>query len=179
MLSSIKSAIKSITKPRFKFRLGFSLVLLLALLSSACGFRLSGFIELPQHLQPLHISSDNNAKNLADTLARQLQQSGIAISKEINASRLRLALSTFESNQRQVVFGSTETFELSLKIIASASNSEGEPLFTNQPFQAYRQYSYQRDSSLLARDSLRRELLRSMENDLIRQLTLRIQALQQ
>lgn len=162
-----------------KSRFSFSLVLLLTLLISACGYRLSGFIELPQHLQPLHISSENNAQNLADTLARQLQQSGITISKEISASRLRLALNTFESNQRQVVFGSTETFELSLKITASANNSEGEALFTNQIFQAYRQFTYQRNSSLLARDSLRNELLRSMENDLIRQLTLRIQALQQ
>lgn len=161
-----------------KSRLGFSLVLLLALLSSACGFRLSGFIELPQDLQPLYINSEASASNLADTLARQLQQSGVMLSPIISTSRLRLELKEFKSGQRQVVFGSTEEFELSLQITASASDSEGEALFANQVFQTYRHYSYKRDSSLLARDSLHSELLRSMENDLIRQLTLRMQTLQ-
>ena len=147
------------------------------LLNSACGFRLSGFIELPQDLQPLYINSEASASNLANTLARQLQQSGITLSNTLSPSRLRLELKEFKSGQRQVVFGSTEEFELSLQITASASNSQGEVLFSNQTFQAYRHYSYQRDSSLLARDNLRSELLRSMENDLIRQLTLRMQTL--
>ncbi|NLW05206.1 MAG: hypothetical protein GX029_08300 [Pseudomonadaceae bacterium] len=166
MLSSIKS------------RFSFSLVLLLLLLTSACGYRLSGFIELPPSLQPLHIESQSSAANLAATLARQLEQSGITLSPELSTSRLRLELKDFSSSQRQVVFGQREEFELSLQITASAKDSEGEALFTNQVFQAYRQYAYKRTESLLARDSLRSELLRNMENDLIRQLTLRIQALQ-
>lgn len=162
-------------KPHFKL----SLVLLVVLIISACGFRLRGFIELPQNLQPLYISSQGGANNLAATLARQLKQSGITISQELNPSRLRLELKDFKSSQRQVVFGQREEFELSLQITASARDNQGEALFTDKVLQAYRQYSYNRDSdSLLARDSLRQELLRSMENDLIRQITLRIQALQ-
>ncbi len=162
-------------KPRLKL----TLVLLMVLIISACGFRLRGFIELPQNLQPLYISSQGSANNLATTLARQLKQSGVAISQELNPSRLRLELKDFKSSQRQVVFGQREEFELSLQITASARDSQGETLFTDEVLQAYRQYSYNRDSdSLLARDSLRQELLRSMEDDLIRQITLRVQALQ-
>lgn len=162
-------------KPRLKL----TLVLLMVLIISACGFRLRGFIELPQNLQPLYISSQGGANNLAATLARQLKQSGVAISQELNPSRLRLELKDFKSSQRQVVFGQREEFELSLQITASARDSQGETLFTDEVLQAYRQYSYNRDSdSLLARDSLRQELLRSMEDDLIRQITLRVQALQ-
>lgn len=162
-------------KPRLKL----SLVLLLVLIISACGFRLRGFIELPDNLQPLYIGSQGGASNLAATLARQLEQSGVAISKELSPSRLRLELKDFKSSQRQVVFGQREEFELSLQISASARDGEGEPLFTDEVLQAYRQYAYDSDKdSLLARDSLRKELLRSMEDDLIRQLTLRIQALQ-
>lgn len=168
MLSSIK--------PRF----GFTLLLLLVLLTSACGFRLRGFIELPPNLQPLYISSQGSATNLAATLARQLEQSGVTLSKEITPSRLRLELKDFKSSQRQLVFGKREEFELSLQITATARDSEGEDLFADELLQAYRQYSYDRDNdSLLARDSLRSELLRSMEDDLIRQITLRIQALQE
>lgn len=162
-----------------KSRLSVSLLLMLVLLSSACGFRLSGFIELPENLQPLYISSQGGASNLAVTLARQLEQSGVAISKELSPSRLRLELKDFNSSQRQVVFGAREEFELTLQITASARDSESEALFTDEVLQASRQYSYDsKNDSLLARDSLRSELLRSMENDLIRQITLRIQALQ-
>jgi len=169
------SSIKLLFKPRF----GIVLLLMLVLLSSACGFRLRGFIELPQNLQPLYISSQSSANNLAATLARQLEQSGVTLSKEIAPSRLRLELKDFKSSQRQVVFGQREEFELSLQITASARDSESEPLFSDEVLQAYRQYSYNSSTdSLLTRDSLRKELLRSMEDDLIRQLTLRIRALQ-
>lgn len=161
-----------------KQHLGFSLILVFALFTSACGFRLGGFIELPDKLQPLHIQSQDGATHFAATLARQLEQSGITLSPELTPSRLRLELKNFSSSQRQVVFGSTEAFELSLHITASAKDSEGEALFTNQVFQAYRQYAYKRTESLFARDNLRNKLLRSMEDDLIRQLTLRIQVLQ-
>lgn len=163
-------------KPHFKL----SLVLLLVLLISACGFRLRGFIELPQDLQPLYISSQESANTLANTLARQLEQSGVAISQELSPSQLRLELEDFNSSQRQVMFGQREAFELSLQITISARNSQGEDLLTKQVLKAYRQYAYHRnDDSLLARDSLRQELLHAMEDDLIRLITLRIQALEQ
>lgn len=171
---------QSLIKPPVTPRLGVILLLLVVLLMSACGFRLSGFIELPENLQPLYISSQGGANNLAATLARQLEQSGVAISQELAPSKLRLELKDFKSSQRQVVFGQREEFELSLAITATARNNEGETLFSEEVLQAYRQYSYNRDTdSLLTRDSLRSDLLRNMEGDLIRQLTLRIQALQQ
>lgn len=170
------SLIKSPNKPH----LCLLALVLVVLVLSACGFRLRGFIELPQNLQPLYISSQSSANNLAATLARQLEQSGVTLSKEIAPSRLRLELKDFKSSQRQVVFGQREEFELSLQITASARDSESEPLFSDEVLQAYRQYSYNSGTdSLLTRDSLRKELLRSMEDDLIRQLTLRIRALQQ
>lgn len=177
MPSSIKStAIKSLIKPH----LGVIFLLLVLLLSSACGFRLRGFIELPQDLQPLYISSQGDASNLAATLARQLEQSGVSISKALAPSRLRLDLQDLSSSQRQLVFGQREEFELTLQITASARDSNGEDLFTHQVFKTFRHYSYNRNNdSLLTRDSLHKELLRSMEDDLIRQLTLRIQALQE
>jgi len=169
------SLIKSPVKPR----LGLIFLVLVLLFTSACGFRLRGFIELPQNLQPLYISSQEGASNLATTLARQLEQSGVAISQELTPSRLRLELKDFKSSQRQVVFGQKEEFELSLQITASARDNEGEHFFRDEVLQAYRQYAYDKENdSLLYRDNLRSELLRSMEDDLIRQLTLRIQALQ-
>lgn len=158
-----------------KPQIRISLVLLLVVLISACGFRLRGFIELPAELQPLYISSQGGATNLAATLSRQLQQSGVEVTEQSSTSRLRLELRDFGSSERQVVFGAVEEFELTLQVTADARDQQGESLFSDEVFVTQRQYT--RDDNLLARDNLRNELLRSMENDLIRQLTLKVQAL--
>lgn len=150
------------------------MLLLTCLMLSACGFRLRGFIELPAELQPLSISSESGAASLSRTLSRQLQQSGVTVSNQRSEANLYLYLSDFGSSERQVMFGAVEEHEITLKIRARAETAGGETLFSNETFETRRQYT--RDSNLLARDNLRRDLLNSMENDLIRQLTLRIQA---
>lgn len=159
----------------YSLRFGLTLVLLLtSLLLSACGFRLRGYIELPADLQPLYISSESGANSLSRTLSRQLQQSGVEVAEQRSDARLHLHLSNFGSSERQVVFGAVEEHEITLKVNARAETATGETLFSNDTFETRRQYT--RDSNLLARDNLRRDLLNSMESDLIRQLTLRIQA---
>lgn len=156
---------------------GLGLVVML-LLSSACGFRLRGFIELPANFQPVYISGETGAANLAKTLAWQLQQSGVLLSPTIGASNLQLVLSDLSSSQRQLVFGTVEEYELQLQVSATALDAQGDAIFSDELFQSQRTYSYNRDvDSSLTRDSNRVELLRSMEDDLIRQLSLRIQAL--
>lgn len=154
-----------------------ALLLTLALLVAGCGFRLQGYIQLPAGLQPLHIVASGNTASFGQTLQRQLQQSGITLASGAAESRLQLLLENLVSSEQQLVYGQIETYELTLSITADAI-SRGNPLFEHETFQAHRQYSYNRNSdSLLSRDQLRRELQESMENDLIRQLTLRIQAL--
>lgn len=162
-----------------KYRLPWLLGLLaLLLLTSACGFRLRGFIDLPANLQPLYISSQAGAHNFAANLHRQLEQSGIQLSPSLAGSRLHLSLQNFNSGQRQLIFGVREEYELELQIQASATDAQGEPVFDPQVFSARRLYAYDRATdTTLARDALRQELLRSMEDDLLRQITLRIQAL--
>ncbi|SFB78062.1 Lipopolysaccharide-assembly [Marinospirillum celere] len=160
--------------------LRLALVLALVVFISACGFRLRGYIQLPAEFQPLHIQASGPARNLSQTLTRQLEQSGIELTSSTAQARLRLELSNLESSERQVIFGVVEEYEMELSVKATARDAEGEPLFTDEEFRAQRQYSYDSDNdTLLARDSLRRELREAMESDLIRQLTLRIQALEE
>ena len=159
--------------------LRLSLVLALVVFISACGFRLRGFIQLPEELQPLQVQAASSARNLGQTLTRQLQQSGIQVTNSASEARLRLELSDLESVERQVIFGIVEEYEIELSVRATARDADGETLFSDEDFRAQRQYSYDStNDTLLARDSLRRELRSAMENDLIRQLTLRIQALE-
>lgn len=184
------------TRPAF-----ILLICLVLATASACGFRLRGFIQLPASVQPLYISSQGGAVGLAKRLARQLEQSGVEITTSSEASRLRLEVFDLASSQRQLAFGATEEYELSLQITASAyktalataasseqeldekvsnntNNNESDALFLNQTFTSSRFYSYNKNTdSLLARDTLKKELLESMEADLLSQLTLRIQTL--
>ena len=166
---------------RWREHPGFRVTLLLALVVfiSACGFRLRGFIQLPEELQPLQVQAASSARNLGQTLTRQLQQSGIQVTNSAIEARLRLELSDLESVERQVIFGIVEEYEMELSVTASARDAEGETLFSEEEFRTQRQYSYDSENdTLLARDSLRAELRSAMEGDLIRQLTLRIQALE-
>lgn len=161
------------TKFTFIFLLTFSL-----LLASACGFRLRGFIQLPANVQPLYITSQGGAASLANRLAKQLEQSGVEITTSSEASRLRLEIFDLASSQRQLAFGATEEYELSLQIAASAYKANGDQVFLDQTFASSRFYSYNKNNdSLLARDNLKQELLESMEADLLNQLSLRIQTL--
>lgn len=158
----------------FIFLLTFSL-----LLASACGFRLRGVIQLPAQYQPLYITNqDEQSAALTHRLNRQMQQLGIELTQQHNDSKLRLEIFNLASNQRQLAYGATEEYELSLKVKASAYTQQGEPLFIGQEFISSRFYSYNKNSdSLLARDTLKQELLESMETDLLNQLSLRLQAL--
>lgn len=159
--------------------LKLALVLALVVFISACGFRLRGFIQLPAELQPLQVQATGSARNLGQTLTRQLEQSGITVTDSASQARLRLELTELEANEHQVIFGIVEEYEIELSVKATARDAEGETLFSDEEFRAQRQYSYDSDNdTLLARDSLRRELRSTMEGDLIRQLTLRIQALE-
>ena len=158
-------------------RLG--LVLALVVLTSACGFRLRGFIQLPAELQPLHVQAEGSARNLGQTLNRQLQQSGIEVVDSACQARLKLELNNLQSSERQVIFGMVEEYEIELSVNATARDAEGETLFSDEEFRTQRQYSYDSENdTLLARDSLRSELRSTMEGSLIRQLTLRIQSLE-
>lgn len=155
------------------------ILLSLALLTaSACGFRLRGFIQLPASVQPLYITSQGGAAGLANRLAKQLEQSGVELTTSSEASRLRLELFDLASSQRQLAFGATEEYELSLQVMASAYKANGDEVFLDQTFASSRFYSYNKNTdSLLARDTLKKELLESMEADLLSQLSLRIQTL--
>lgn len=155
------------------------LVLVLAAFITACGFQLRGFIQLPAELQPLQVEATGSARGLGQTLTRQLEQSGIAVTSSASEAQLRLVLTELQSEERQVVFGIVEEYEIQLSLQATARDTQGETLFSDEAFQAQRQYRYNsEEDSLLARDSLRAELKTAMQDDLIRQLTLRIQALE-
>lgn len=162
-----------------KTRPAFILLICLVLATaSACGFRLRGFIQLPASVQPLYISSQGGAASLASRLAKQLEQSGVEVTKSSEESRLRLELFDLVSSQRQLAFGATEEYELSLQVTASAYKANGDEVFLDQTFASSRFYSYNKNNdSLLARDTLKKELLESMEADLLNQLSLRIQTL--
>lgn len=149
------------------------------LVISACGFQLRGYIQLPDELQPLQVQAQSSAQSLGERLNRQLQQSGVATTSSSSEARLQLKLTDLQSSERQVIFGVVEEYELELSLQATAKDREGNLLLSDETFTTQRQYRYNsEEDTLLARDSLRADLRRDMQDDLIRQLTLRIQALE-
>ncbi|WP_416885200.1 hypothetical protein [Marinospirillum sp.] len=149
------------------------------LLLSACGFQLRGYIQLPAQLQPIRVEAQAGSERLAQPLRQRLLASGIRLAESDATARLLLRLEALEQRETQLIFGQDEEFALELTLVASAFDAEGEPLFTAERWSAERQYRYNatRDS-VLARQSLKAELIRSMEDDLIDLLMMRVRSLE-
>lgn len=156
-----------------------SLVLGICLLLTGCGFQLRGYIQLPAHLQPIQVQAQGSSQSLAQPLRQRLSASGISLAEGDQPARLRLELEALEQRETQLIFGQDEEYALELTLVASAFDADLEPLFRAERWSAERQYRYNatRDS-VLARQSLKAELLRSMEDDLIDLLMMRLRSLE-
>lgn len=146
-------------------------------LLAGCGFRLRGYVQLPAHLQPVFLHSHSGTEVLTAQLQRQLLQSGVQLTEQISQAGLVLELQQLTQREIQIASGSTEEYELELILQASAEDAQGNLLLDQELLTARRYYSRDTDASLLVRDQLRQELYQSMQQDLINQMILRVQAL--
>lgn len=151
------------------------LTLLLSPLLSSCGFRLRGFIQLDEQLQPLRLQTDASARPLTAELSRQLSLSGVEVTDQPAEARVTLHLQNLQRDEVQVVFGASEEYAITLRVQASVEDAQGQWLLMDEDFAATRQY-VDEDSSLV-RNQIRAELEQQLRQDLIRQLILRIQTL--
>lgn len=152
----------------------FSLMVILILSLTACGFQLRGTADLS--FKNIHIQG--NKLSISRDLARSLQTNGIKIVENTNDAELFLEL-LGESNQKRILSlsggGLVREFELHYQVTfrtRAPSNTIWSPA---QTVQSQRSFSYN-DDALLGKAEEEARLNADMRNDAIREIMRRLSA---
>ena len=91
-----------------------SLLLILLILLSSCGYSMRGSIDIPESIKEVSIVSDNYS-NIFNMLSRSLENSNIKITQNNDKSLFRIVILNESFNRRQLTISTTgRVNELSL-----------------------------------------------------------------
>jgi LPS-assembly lipoprotein len=151
-------------------------VLLLCLgMLSACGFHLRGSSQIAEKYSPLNVQ----AIDLNDAQLRQLEQAlrnaGATLSDAPSAARLRVSLTRLkDSKLTSSSSASVELRQLSMQIIFSVLDAQGEALQEEQEITQNKTLELDSDNVLSHQDSID-TAVRDLQKDLIRSMIYRLQ----
>ena len=83
-----------------------SLLLILLILLSSCGYTMRGTIDIPSSIKEVSIVSDNYS-NIVNTLSRSLENSNIKITQNNDKSLFRIVILNESFNRRQLTISTT------------------------------------------------------------------------
>lgn len=121
------------------------IIVLLALLASACGFHLRGAMSLPIDIGPIEVVSRDPYSPLATALATQLERQGAFAEVVARPSRslatLNLVTERLRSNPISIdPRGRAQEYTLMYAVIFNLRDAEGQLLVPNQAIELNRDY---------------------------------------
>jgi LPS-assembly lipoprotein len=164
------------TKMRLKHSIKHGLAFLLAcVLLSGCGFHLKQASYLPQELQTLHLSGDDNKSELFSLLRKDLVASQVTISNSRSKQLPELHLYR-DSLTRQTLSlfrnGQVAQYELAYSVSYRVTRPGLEPV--DKGFEIYRNYQDDPDNALAKAkelDIILNELRKQASKRIVRELS--------
>lgn len=153
-----------------------SLLLVLVVQLSACGFRLRGAITLPESLSSVAIEGTSEHTDLGRVLYRSLKRGGVIITSADEAG-LRIQILRDEVLRRVLsvdAAGKANEYELKHLLRYTAIDKEGHEIVRAQDISTVRAYKFDPNSLLAKGDEekqLRKTIILSSAQQLLRQLT--------
>lgn len=145
-------------------------------LSSACGFKLRGDVELPPLLQETHIESENPFTGMARAVRVELEAAGARIVESGEQATAVLTIVNEDSENRILSVGSTgkaSEYELFDSVTFQLSDRNGEVLIKPQSLRMVRDLVFD-ETQLLGKVSESDQLHVQMRRSLARQIITRI-----
>jgi LPS-assembly lipoprotein len=154
------------------------IVVSLAVLLSACGFRLRGPVELPDALQDTYIESQNPYTGMARALRTQIERAGARVVEDKRQASAVLTVVRERTENRVLSVGSSgkaTEYELFDEVVFSLSDSKGQRLVKPQTLRTTRDLVFDQNE-LLGKLSEAESIHRQMRDSLARQVLMRIRA---
>jgi LPS-assembly lipoprotein len=155
-------------------RLMKPMVLMLALLLTACGFHLRGEAIMP--FKSLYIESPNRNSPLTTELIRLLELNHVQITSAANQADVILSIES-EFPDKQILTlrdsGRVNEYQLRYRVSFRAYDNEQREWLPADEMQLTRDYSYN-DSQILAKETEEAELYQGMRSDMAQQIMRRL-----
>ncbi len=152
------------------------LILVLSLVSAACGFHLRGNAPLPAWLERVQVTGDPRFRDVMDELRHALQRAG-AVVVEQPASADAIIVIEGEQRQRRILSvdsnGRPREYELSYRLSYRVRDADGETRIPPRTLVRSREYTFDEAEVLgksTEREQLWRELRRSAVEAMVDQL---------
>jgi len=155
-----------------------AIVVSLAVVLSACGFRLRGPVELPDALQDTYIQSQNPFTGMARALRTQIERAGAHVVEDKSQASAVLTVMRERSENRVLSVGTSgkaTEYELFDEVVFSLSDVKGKSLVRPQTLRTTRDLVFD-ENELLGKLSEADSIHRQMRENLARQVLMRIRA---
>lgn len=159
-------------------KLRFSLLLVLLLLTTACGFHLRGSVPGAEGPSAVVINA-TGAPTVGDAVQTMLESGGTDTNPESKtAYRLLLSDQAIDRSVLSVspVTGKVEEYQLTLTVNMAITDAEGKDILTSQPIRIARDFAF-RDEAVLGSVAEQRVLEQEMINQAAAQIIRRLNAL--
>jgi len=163
---------------KFVFLNKLSLVLLVSVLLSSCGFHLRGAYQLPEVMQATFIETPQKNSNLIRTLKRSLKASDIALIDNRSAATAVLKVGNSLKNKRIVSVdsqGRAREYTLIYTLKFSLAATHGEFEMPEQTISISRDFLFDTED-VLGKSKEESQLYEEMEQDIVRLILLRLQS---
>jgi LPS-assembly lipoprotein len=154
------------------------IIVSLAVVLNACGFKLRGPVELPEALQDTYIESQNPYTGMARALREQIERAGANVVEDKAQASAVLRVVRERSENRVLSVGSSgkaTEYELFDEVVFSVTDVKGKPLVKPQSLRTTRDLVFD-ENELLGKLSEAESIHRQMRENLARQVLMRIQA---
>jgi len=118
-----------------------SVILIMVLLSSACGYHLRGALELPSGLKNVYL--DGGSAQLREQFNRVMEESSVQLASSPESAGLIVKIYDEDSRRRVLSLSSggiANDFELSYRFDYELLDSNNKVLMTRQPIEIKREY---------------------------------------
>lgn len=153
-----------------------SFALLLALVTSGCGFHLRGSIDVPPALSPVYIQSGGLVGN---AVAARLQGTEVQVTDRPETARLLIRILAEQRSSRVIAVdrqGRSLAFLLSYQVSFDAIDGDGEPVLEQQTISLDRTFDDNPDVSTLGKQLESDIIEQQMADDAADQVFLRLRA---
>jgi len=158
------------------------LLCLLSLLS-ACGFHLRGAYRLPASMTTTYVESANDNSELVRSLKRALQASDIHLVDSAQQAGAILRLSDERRSKRVISVDSRGrareyalNYQVSFQLLATATSDEPQQEREQQTLKLERDFLFDAED-VLGKGREEATLIRDMQQDMVRLIMLRLQAM--
>lgn len=153
--------------------------LLIACLTTACGWQLRGSMATHENLKSVYISAEDTHGALVAELKQLLKSNNVALVEDSSAATLSLIIRDENQDRRTAAVGSdalTSAYELFLTVHYHLQNAKGAPVSSQGSAMVTRTFNY---SAAGASSGAREEalVLAEMRRELAQQLVRRLSAL--